>query len=171
MCLSTLCMWYSYYPECQFCVTTVSDNLLVKWPVLYANIYTKCNHHPNPGFFCSIMLEDLCLAGLGLTTCDLHLGPNWIFDNIHILHSSFVTCPLNTFRWVNIPHAGLVHAPHPWSTMTSGCPRDGNFKFAMQQHRADFIFIPHWFFISKLPAAVHKEGLATKLWCTIQWLL
>lgn len=90
-------------------LTTVSNDLLAKWPALHANLYVKCDHNPDLGVFWSIPLKDLCLAGLGLTTCDLHLSLDRTSDNIHILCTAYVTYPLDISRWINIPNAGLVH--------------------------------------------------------------
>ena len=161
-------------------LTTVSDDPLAKWPILYADLYAERDHNPDPGFFRSVPLEDLCLVGLGLTTCDLRLGPNRTFDNIHILRSSFSTRPLDTFGWINIPNAGLIHLTRALPSIDHDIRtfqgwRLPSFEAAMQQHRADFtpcvIFIPRRLFVSKTPAAAPRERFISKLWRTVQQFL
>ena len=87
----------------------MSNNPLAKWPILHTNLYTEHDYNPELGFFQSALLKDLCLARLGLTTYNMHLNPDRVFNNIHILHMSHVTQPLDNYGWINIPNEGLVH--------------------------------------------------------------
>lgn len=141
-------------------LTTVSNDLLAKWPTLHADLYAELDHNPDPRFFRSVPLEDLCLVGLGMTTCDLRLGPQRSFNYIHILCMSFSNWPLDRFGWVNIPIAGLVHLTQSLLHAHSNiCTFQGwrlpSYEAAILHQNAKFkpcvIFIPHWLFATKPP--------------------
>lgn len=153
-------------------LTTVSDDPLAKWPTLHADLYAERDHNPDPGFFRSIPLEDLCLVGLGMTTCDMRLGPQRSFDNIHILRMSFSNRPLDQFGWVNIPNAGLVHLTRSLPNADSDIRafqgwRLPSYEVAIFHHNAEFkpciIFIPRRLFATKPPRLAQSEGLFIRL--------
>ncbi|EPS92921.1 hypothetical protein FOMPIDRAFT_94876 [Fomitopsis schrenkii] len=86
----------------------ISSDSLTRWPLIHADISVSTSHVANTSFFHDINIEYLCLAGLGMASCDLHFGPQNSFDHIQI---SRVVCdhPLDMYGWIDIADIGLVH--------------------------------------------------------------
>ena len=86
---------------------------LAKWPIIQADLTVVSEVAPEQEHFPNIGVEYLCLAGLSMVTCDMRLGPSRSFDHIRFNQVAYASCLLNTYRWIDIQDAGLIHLTRP----------------------------------------------------------
>ncbi|EPS93732.1 hypothetical protein FOMPIDRAFT_1055712 [Fomitopsis schrenkii] len=88
---------------------SASSDSLARWPILRANLSVSTGHAADDTFFHAINIEYLCLAGLGMSTCDMRLGPLNSFQHVRFTKVVWASRPLDMYGWMDVSDIGLFH--------------------------------------------------------------
>lgn len=135
---------------------------LAKWPIIQADLTVVSEVAPEQEHFPNIGVEYLCLAGLSMVTCDMRLGPSRSFDHIRFNQVAYASRLLNTYGWIDVQDAGLIHLTRPLraadseNLMFQGWRLD-SYEDAITTHRAIFkpcvVELPCQLFLASPPTA------------------